>query len=162
MLNRFKKQPKHNRKRITTMASTSTYLNFARNTEEAFNFYKSVFGTAFNGPIARFGEIPPQEGMPPLPDADKNLVVHIELPIVGGHKLMGTDAPESMGFKVNFGNNVHISLHPDTREETKKLFDKLSAGGTVTMELQDMFWGDYFGSCTDKFGVQWMVNCSAK
>jgi len=144
------------------MASTSTYLNFVRNTEEAFNFYKSVFGTEFNGPIARFGEIPPQEGMPPLPDADKNLVMHIELPIVGGHKLMGTDAPESMGFKVNFGNNVHINLQPDTREETKRLFEKLSGGGKVTMELQDMFWGDYFGSCTDKYGVQWMVNCSAK
>ena len=144
------------------MASTSTYLNFVRNTEEAFNFYRSVFGTEFNGPIARFGEIPPQEGMPPLPDADKNLVMHIELPIVGGHKLMGTDAPESMGFKVNLGNNVHINLQPDTREETKSLFEKLSAGGNITMELQDMFWGDYFGSCTDKFGVQWMVNCSAK
>jgi PhnB protein len=144
------------------MASTSTYLNFARNTEEAFNFYRSVFGTEFNGAIARFGEVPPQEGMPPMSDADKNLVMHIELPIVGGHKLMGTDAPESMGFKVNFGNNVHINLQPDTREETRRLFEKLSAGGTVTMELQDMFWGDYFGSCTDKFGVQWMVNCSAK
>ena len=144
------------------MASTSTYLNFARNTEDAFNFYKSVFGTEFNGPIARFGEVPPQEGMPPIPDADKNLVMHIELPIVGGHKLMGTDAPESMGFKVNFGNNVHINLQPDTREETKRLFEKLSAGGNVTMDLQDMFWGDYFGSCTDKYGVQWMVNCSAK
>ena len=144
------------------MASTSTYLNFARNTEEAFKFYKSVFGTEFNGPIARFGEIPPQEGMPPMPDADKDLVMHIELPIVGGHKLMGTDAPESMGFKVDFGNNVHINLQPDTREETKRLFEKLSAGGNVTMELQDMFWGDYFGSCTDKYGVQWMVNCSAK
>ena len=145
-----------------TMASTSTYLNFARNTEEAFNFYRSVFGTEFNGHIARFGDIPPQEGMPPIPDADKKLVMHIELPIVGGHKLMGTDAPESMGFKVNFGNNVHINLQPDTREETKRLFEKLSVGGTVTMELQDMFWGDYFGSCTDKYGVQWMVNCSAK
>ena len=144
------------------MASTSTYLNFARNTEEAFNFYRSVFGTEFNGPVARFGDIPPQEGMPPMAEADKNLVMHIELPIVGGHKLMGTDAPESMGFKVNFGNNVHINLQPDTREETKKLFEKLSVNGTVTMELQDMFWGDYFGSCTDKYGVQWMVNCSAK
>ena len=144
------------------MASTSTYLNFARNTEEAFNFYRSVFGTEFNGHIARFGDIPPQEGMPPMPDTDKKLVMHIELPIVGGHKLMGTDAPESMGFKVNFGNNVHINLQPDTREETKRLFEKLSVGGTVTMELQDMFWGDYFGSCTDKYGVQWMVNCSAK
>ena len=144
------------------MASTSTYINFARNTEEAFNFYKTVFGTDFIGPIARFGDIPPQEGMPPMTEADKSLVMHIELPIVGGHKLMGTDAPESMGFKVNFGNNVHINLQPDTREETKRLFEKLSTNGTVTMELQDMFWGDYFGSCTDKYGVQWMVNCSAK
>ena len=144
------------------MASTSTYLNFVRNTEDAFNFYKSVFGTEFNGHIARFGDIPPQEGMPPIPDADRNLVMHIELPIVGGHKLMGTDAPESMGFKVNVGNNVHINLQPDSRAETKRLFEKLSAGGEVTMELQDMFWGDYFGSCTDKYGVNWMVNCSAK
>ena len=144
------------------MASTSTYLNFVRSTEEAFNFYRSVFGTEFNGHIARFKDIPPQEGMPPLADADKDLVMHIELPITGGHKLMGTDAPESMGFKVNFGNNVHINLQPDTREETKRLFEKLSAGGNVTMELQDMFWGDYFGSCADKYGVQWMVNCSAK
>jgi len=144
------------------MARVSTYLNFSNNTEEAFNFYKSVFGTEFNGPIARFGEIPPQEGMPSLPDADKNLVMHVALPITGGHMLMGTDAPESMGFTVTKGNNVHINLHPDTRAETKKIFEKLSAGGTVTMELQDMFWGDYFGSCTDKYGVNWMVACHAK
>jgi PhnB protein len=141
------------------MARVSTYLNFARNTEEAFNFYKSIFGGDFEGPIARFGEIPPQEGMPPLAPGDKNLVMHIALPIVGGHILMGTDAPESMGFKVNIGNNVHINLQPDSRKETKRLFDSLSAGGNVTMELQDMFWGAYYGSCTDKFGVQWMFNC---
>jgi len=145
------------------MARTSTYLNFTRNTEEAFNFYKSVFGTDFSaGGIARFEDIPSGPGMPPLPENDKNLVIHIELPITGGHMLMGTDAPESMGFKVNFGNNMHINLEPDTRAETKKLFDVLSAGGKVTMELQDAFWGAYFGSCTDKFGVQWMFNCSAK
>ena len=144
------------------MASTSTYLNFARNTEEAFNFYKTVFGTEFCDPIARFGAIPAQEGMPPMEEADKNLVMHVALPITGGHLLMGTDAPETMGFTVNFGNNVYINLQPDTREETKKLFEKLSAGGKVSMDLQDMFWGDYFGSCTDKFGVQWMFNCSAK
>jgi PhnB protein len=142
------------------MARTSTYLNFARNTEEAFNFYKSVFGGQFGGTgVHRFGEVPSAEGMPPMPEEDKNLVMHIELPIVGGHVLMGTDAPESMGFKVNFGNNIYINLEPDTREETKKLFDALSAGGKITMELQDMFWGAYFGSCTDKFGVQWMFNC---
>jgi PhnB protein len=145
------------------MARVNTYLNFPRNTEEAFNFYKSVFGTDFGGMgIARFGDIPPQEGMPPLAEADRNLVMHIELPTIGGHLLMGTDAPESMGFHVNTGNNVHISLEPDTKAETKKLFEALAAGGKITMELQTMFWGAYYGSCTDKFGVQWMVNCREK
>ena len=88
--------------------------------------------------------------------------MHIELPITGGHILMGTDAPETMGFTIIKGNNVNINLEPDTREETKRLFDALSAGGTITMELQDMFWGAYFGSCTDKYGINWMVNCSDK
>lgn len=145
------------------MSSVSIYLNFSRQTEEAFNFYKSVFGGEFSrGGIARFSDIPVSEGMSPIPDEDKNLVMHIELPILGGHVLMGTDAPESMGFNVVYGNNIHINLEPDTREETEKLFEALSAGGKVTMELQDMFWGSYYGSCTDKFGVQWMFNCSEK
>lgn len=145
------------------MARVSTYLNFARNTEEAFNFYKSVFGGEFvTGKMMRFGGIPPGDGAPPIPEADKNLVMHVELPILGGHSLMGTDAPESMGFTVNPGNNVYISLQPDTRVETKKLFDALSAGGQVSMALDDMFWGAYYGSCVDKFGVQWMFNCYEK
>ncbi len=84
------------------------------------------------------------------------------LPILGGHMLMGTDAPESMGFKVNFGNNVYLNLEPDTRAETDNLFAELSAGGNVEMQLQEMFWGDYFGSCKDKFGIQWMFNCVSK
>lgn len=145
------------------MSRVSTYLNFTNKTEEAFNFYKSVFGGAFGGQgIARLGDVPAQEGMPQLSDSDKNLIMHIELQILGGHVLMGTDAPESMGFKVNMGNNVYINLEPDTRAETKKLFDLLSAGGVVEMELQEMFWGAYYGSCKDKFGVQWMFNCTAK
>jgi len=144
------------------MARTSTYLNFPRNTEEAFIFYKSVFGGEFQGGINRMGEVPPQEGMPPLADEDKNLVMHVALPITGGHLLMGTDAPESMGFNVVVGNNVHISLEPDTREEAERLFNALAAGGKITMALQDMFWGAYYGSCTDKFGVQWMVNVANK
>nr|WKN35223.1 VOC family protein [Tunicatimonas sp. TK19036] len=144
------------------MASASTYLNFNRNTEEAFNFYKSVFGTEFQGEIMRMGDVPPQDGMPPLAEEDKHLIMHIMLPILGGHQLMGTDAPESMGFKLNFGNTMYINLEPDTREETKRLFEALSAGGKVDMELADMFWGDYFGSCIDKFGVQWMFNCAEK
>ncbi len=144
------------------MSRVTIYLNFPRNTEEAFTFYKSVFGNEFNGRIARLGEVPMPAGMPPIAEADKNLVMHIELPILGGAVLMGTDAPESMGFKLNFGNNMHINLEPDTRAETKKLFDALSAGGKVTMMLMDMFWGGYYGSCTDKFGVQWMFNCTEK
>jgi PhnB protein len=145
------------------MARVNTYLNFPRNTEEAFNFYKSTFGGEFTGGgIGRFGDIPSSEGMPILEEEDRNLIMHIELPILGGHVLMGTDAPESMGFNVNFGNNIHISLEPDTRTETKRLFDALSVGGRITMELQEMFWGAYYGSCTDKFGVQWMFNCAQK
>lgn len=144
------------------MARVSTYLNFGRNTEVAFNFYRSVFGTEFNGHIARFKDIPPQEGMPPMHNSVMDLVMHIELPITGGHVLMGTDAPEEMGFKINFGNNVHINLEPDSKEEAKRIFDKLSVGGNVSMPLADMFWGAYFGSLTDKYGVNWMVNCNTK
>lgn len=145
------------------MASVSTYLNFSRSTEEAFNFYLSVFGGGFEGDgIMRFGDMPPMEGAPPIADADRNLVMHVTLPILGGHRLMGTDAPESMNFRVQNGNNVYINLQPDTRSETKRLFDALSAGGKVEQELQDMFWGDYYGSCTDRFGVHWMFACSEK
>lgn len=145
------------------MARVSTYLNFPRNTWEVFNFYKSVFGGEFiGGGIARFGDIPPAEGLPPLAEADKNLIMHIELPILGGHVLMGTDAPDSMGFTVISGNNVNIMLEPDSREETKRLFDALSAGGTITQDLQMMFWGAYYGACTDQYGIQWMFNCTEK
>jgi PhnB protein len=144
------------------MARVSTYLNFSNNTEEAFNFYKTVFGGDFIGHVARFGEIPAMEGMPALSEADKKLVMHISLKTIGDHVLMGTDAPESMGFKLNKGNNVYINLEPDTRVETKRLFDALSTNGTVEQELQDMFWGAYYGSCKDKFGVQWMFNCEEK
>lgn len=142
------------------MSKVSTYLNFTRNTEEAFNFYRAIFGGEFTGGISRFSDVPPEAGMPPLPEEDRKLVMHIQLPILGGHVLMGTDAPESMGFHVNIGNNVHINLEPDTREETKRLFNSLSESGTITMELQDVFWGAYYGSCIDKFGINWMFNCT--
>lgn len=142
------------------MAKVSTYLNFSRNTEEAFNFYKFVFGSDFSGGVARFSDNPPADGMPPLAEEDKNLIMHIELPILGGHVLMGTDAPACMGFKLMSGNNLHINLEPDTREETRKLFKALSADGSITMDLQDMFWGAYYGSCADKFGIHWMFNCA--
>jgi PhnB protein len=144
------------------MARVSTYLNFPRSTEQAFLFYKSVFSGEFVTPIHRFRDIPAQPGQPPLAEADRNLVMHVELPILGGHVLMGTDAPESMGFSIAQGNNVYINLEPDTRAETARLFRALSDGGKVEMPLQEMFWGGYFGSLTDRFGVRWMFNCASK
>jgi PhnB protein len=144
------------------MAAVSTYLNFKNQTEEAFNFYKSVFGGEFEGGIYRYKDIPPSENMPPLSEQELNLVMNIALPILGGHVLMGTDMIESMGPSVIFGNNIYICLQPDTKKETRRIFDALSAGGTVEQELEDMFWGDYYGSCKDKFGVEWMFNCSEK
>lgn len=144
------------------MTKAHVYLNFTNQTEAAFNFYKSVFGTEFEGGINRFGDMPPQEGMPPLPDEAKNLVLHVSLPISDGYKIMGSDAPEQMGFKVNPGNNMYISLDVDSRQEADRLFKSLSAGGVVEMPLTDMFWGAYWGSFADKFGVKWMINCDKK
>lgn len=145
------------------MATTSTYLNFPRQTEEVFNYYKSIFGGEFSGGgIARYGDFSPSEVEMVLLEDDKNLIMHIELPILGGHKLMGTDTPESMGFKLNKGNNIHIMLDPDTKSETNQLFEALSVGGEVTTKLHDTFWGAYYGSCIDKYGIQWMFNCTGK
>lgn len=144
------------------MASVSTYLNFQETTEEAFNFYKSIFGGEFVGGIMRMGDAPQPDGAPPMSDSDKNLVMYIELRILGIHSLMGTDCLGSWGMHAQPGNNMHINLDPGTRAETKRLFDALSDGGEVTMELQDMFWGDYFGSCSDRFGINWMFNCREK
>lgn len=144
------------------MARVSTYLNFPGNTEEAFNFYRSVFGGDFEGGIHRFSEVPPTPGQPPVPDHLKNQVMHIALPITGGHVLMGTDAPKEMGFSVTAGNNVYINLEPDSRGEADRLFAALAAKGKVEMALGDQFWGAYFGSFTDQFGIHWMVNCMAK
>lgn len=144
------------------MSSVSLYLNFERCTEEAFLFYKEVFGGEFEGGIARMGDVPTMEGQAPLSDQDKSLVMHVCLPILNAFKLMGTDAPPSMGFTVTMGNNMFINLLTDTRTETDDLFVKLSKGGVVEMPMQVMFWGDYFGSLTDKFGVKWMFNCSEK
>jgi PhnB protein len=143
-------------------ARTSTYLNFNGNTEEAFNFYKAIFRTEFSGEgIKRFESIPPMEGGPIIGDEIKKMILHVELPILGGHVLMATDAPESMGFTLNSGNNVHINLEPESRAETTRLFEALSEGGTITMPLVDMFFGAYYGSCTDKFGINWMVHYTA-
>jgi uncharacterized glyoxalase superfamily protein PhnB/uncharacterized protein YndB with AHSA1/START domain len=141
----------------------TSYLNFDGKTEEAFKFYRSVFKTEFLGKgIQRFGDIPADSGHPPVADAIKKMVLHVELPINGGHVLMGTDAPKEMGFELITGNNMHINVEPATRVETKRIFDALSQGGNVTMELMDMFFGAYYGSLTDKYGINWMVHCTEK
>lgn len=142
------------------MARTSTYLNFLGRTEEAFTFYRGVFGGEFLQPIQRFREAP---GMPPMSAEDGEKIMHVELAILGGHVLMGTDALESLGQSLTMGTNVHLNLEPDTRAEADRLFAGLVAGGgTASMPMQEMFWGAYWGSLTDRFGVQWMINCVAK
>jgi PhnB protein len=142
------------------MAKVSTYLNFARSTEEAFTFYKSVFKTEFGTPIMRFQDGPPCPGQPPMAEADKKLVMHVALPILGGHLLLGSDCPESMGHKLTVGNNLYINLEPDTRADTDRLFKALSDGAKIEMPLQDMFWGAYWGCLVDRFSIKWMFNCT--
>jgi PhnB protein len=141
------------------MGRVSTYLNFMGTTEAAFDFYREVFGTDYTVPIMRLGDAPPEEGGPQLTEAEQNLVMHVELPILAGHVLMGTDMVESMGHELVLGNNVTINLEPDTRAETERLYAALSEGGTDTADLQQMFWGALWGTCCDRFGVRWMFNC---
>ena len=149
--------------KTSNKARVCTYLNFPGNTEEAFLFYRSVFKTEFSGKgLQRFGDIPADAGHPPVAEAIKKMILHVELPILGGHILMATDAPKEMGMTLTQGNNMHICLEPETKAETKKLFDALSEGGNIVMPLADMFFGAYFGECTDRFGINWMFNCTEK
>ncbi len=139
------------------MAKTHIYLNFQGNAEEAFKLYKLVFKTEWSAPILRMGDIPQQEGMPPLSDREKNMVMHVALPILGGVNIMGTDMLESMGHKLAIGNNTTISLEPDTKEEADRIYHALSQGGTDCVAPHDEFWG-YWGVCLDQFGIRWMFN----
>ena len=141
------------------MASVSIYLNFMGNTEEAFNFYKNVFKTEFSNPIMRMKDIPAQPGMPELSEAEKNMVMHVAIPILGGTQLMATDMLESMGHKLIEGNNITISLSPDTKEEADRLYKELSQSGSDGVAPHDEFWG-YWGTCQDRFGIRWMFNIS--
>ncbi len=137
------------------MTKLNVYLNFAGNTEEAFNFYRTVFGGQFSS-VVRFKDMPMQGTK--LPKEDENKIMHMALPIGKGDLLMGTDTLESLGMKLTRGDNVRLSLHPETREEADRLFRALAAGGTVEMPMADQVWGDYYGSLRDRFGVPWMVD----
>jgi len=136
------------------MTRMNPYLNFDGKAEEAFNFYKSVFGGEFLT-VYRMSEMP---GGEKLSDEEKNRIMHIALPITDETKLMASDTMPSYGQKIVEGNNVQISLHPDSREEADRLFNGLSAGGKVDMPMADTFWGAYFGSFKDKFGIDWLIN----
>ena len=135
------------------MKIVNPYFNFPGNTEEAFNFYKSVFGGEFIT-LMRFKDTP-QAG--PIPEKEANGIMHVSLK-VGDSVLMGTDAIESMGHKVTVGNNVNLSVEADSREEADRIFNGLAKGGSNEMPMQDMFWGSYWGSLKDKYGVCWMIN----
>lgn len=135
------------------MLKTHIYLNFAGTTEAAFEFYRSVFGGEFSH-LQRFGDTPMSEQ---IPESVHQKIMHIALDL-GAVTLMGTDALEVMGQQLVMGNNVHISLSPDSKAEAERIFTALSVGGKIEMPLQDTFWGAYFASFGDQFGVQWMIN----
>lgn len=140
------------------MATINPYLTFNGTCEEAFNFYKTIFGGdyQFSG---RFSEMPPNPEMPPMSDEDKNKIMHVSLPISAETTLMGSDVLN--GADLIEGNNCTISINCKTTDEVDEMFSGLSNGGKVTMPLNKTFWGSYFGMFTDKFGINWMISCES-
>lgn len=132
----------------------NAYLHFNDNCREAFEFYRSVFGGEFDT-LLTFADGP--DDMPPLPEHELGRIMHVSLPVAGG-VLMGSDSCSAFGPPPVAGNNFSISISTDSRDETDRLFAGLADGGNVAMEPQEMFWGAYFGMCTDKFGVNWMLS----
>ena len=140
------------------MAIINPYINFNGNAEEAFNFYKSVFGGEFSL-IIRFKDMSSPDY--PVAENESNKIMHIALPI-GKNVLMASDVPESMGPVNENENRSKISVNAESREEAKKLFSGLSAGGTIEVPISDSPWGSYFGMFRDKFGIEWMVDFDPK
>ena len=143
------------------MSRVSTWFHFTGNAKEAFLFYRSVFQTEFLGPIKRFGDLPLAPGQPPWSPEQANMVMKIALPILGGHVIIGNDAPAHLGQRIQ-GNNVTLNLETDSRTEAVRLFDALKVGGTVEYEPTDMPWGGCWGSLIDRYGNEWMFTCDAK
>lgn len=139
------------------MAKVSTYLNFQGQTEEALASYAKIFGTEVTM-LSRFSDMPAAAGGPELPEAEKNLVLHAELPIVGGHLLQATDMLQSLGQHTRIGNNTTLCIEPDSRHEADRLYDALSDGGSEGQPMGDMPWGAYWGVTLDRYGIRWMIN----
>ena len=140
------------------MAGINIYLNFNGNTEEAFKFYRSIFGGDFSY-FQRYKDIPGGDKMSP---SDQEKIMHISLPIGNHSILMASDSLDSLDQPVTMGNNFYMSLTADNEAQADKYFQKLSAGGKIEMHMQKMFWGDYFGMVVDQFGIQWMVSVELK
>jgi PhnB protein len=141
------------------MATINPYLNFKGNTEEVFNFYKSIFGGEFAA-VMRFKDVPASEVCDGMTVAENELekIMHIALPIGNGNVLMAGDVLESMSQNFTVGDNISLSLSAESREEADRLFSALSEDGSRIMPLADAFWGMYFGMCVDKFGISWMLS----
>lgn len=139
------------------MTTINVYLTFDGNCEEAFNFYRSVFGGEFTF-LGRFKDMPPMEGVPPMDEKMGNRVMHVSLPISAETVLMGSDSGGEWGPELKHGNNFSISVNTDSKHEADRIFNTLSKGGHIQMEMQSTFWGDYFGNFADKFGIGWMVS----
>jgi PhnB protein len=139
------------------MKAVNPYLNFKGNTEEAFNFYKSVFGGEFLA-LIRFKDTPEAERVDPK-DVEK--IMHISLPLGKSNLLMATDALESMGHSLARGNDFYLSIDAESEEEANTLFDALAQGGKVEVPMEKMFWGAFFGQLRDRFGIHWMINCNS-
>lgn len=139
------------------MALINPHLNYNGNAEEAFTFYKSVFGGEFSK-ITRFKDLASPEF--PVDEKEENKIMHIALPI-GGNTLMANDVPSFMGTTNENENRSKIAVSAESREEADKLFNGLSAGGTVEMPIQDSPWGSYFGMFRDKYGIEWMIDFDA-
>ena len=139
------------------MATVNVYLTFNGNCEEAFLFYQSVFGGEFPY-MGRFNEMPPSEDCSPMSEEDGNKIMHVTLPISNETCLMGSDTAGEWVASFKQGNNYAVSINASSKDEADKLFNGLSAGGQVTMPMNQTFWGAYFGMFTDKFGIHWMVN----
>ncbi len=137
------------------MATVNCYLTFEGSCEAAFNFYKSVFGGEFTY-VGRYKDMPSAEH--PIPDALKDKIMHISLPISKETSLYGADMMEELGYKPTFGDNISLSVSVDKEDEAKRIFNGLAAGGTVTMPLEKTFWAPLFGMLTDQFGINWMVS----
>lgn len=139
------------------MPKVNPYLNFDGNAEEAFTFYKSVFGGEFHS-VHRMDSVP---NAGEIPENERNRIMHIALQ-VGNDLLMASDIMPSMGQTLTVGNNNYISIFPDSREQADEYFNGLSVGGVIEMPMEDQFWGDYFGAFQDRYGVNWMINYPAQ